>query len=239
MAALEVWLWLGHDGGPGVEARAPERLGFGTWAPCEAALLDKLPVKLAEYRDWRARHGAPLESFEDGFEVAGRVEGHEVLLPAEHEPATVAEIELTAKLLEATRRDLLAVLRRAPDGALDWDPPYAEFAEWADWRTIRANLAHVANSETHYYLRNVGYEPASPAADPQGDWQSFLPAARAHTVACLDDLARSADRARVRSVDAGFGVEPWSVRKALGRLVGHEILHTKSIARIVATYAQR
>jgi hypothetical protein len=105
------------------------------------------------------------------------------------EPATPQEIDLAIELLAASRRDLLATLDGATDALLDWNPPYRRFASWADWRTIRATLAHVANGETHYYTRSIG-----------------------------------------------FGEEHWSVRKALRRMVSHEILHGKSIRRIAAAH---
>ena len=42
---------------------------------------------------------------------------------------------------------------------LNWhDPPYENFAAWADWRSIKANLAHIASGETHYYTKHIGYE---------------------------------------------------------------------------------
>lgn len=54
---MRIWLHEGHDGEPGVEAWAPDFLGFATWAESHAALHAKLPAKLREYRRWRERHG--------------------------------------------------------------------------------------------------------------------------------------------------------------------------------------
>lgn len=149
------------------------------------------------------------------------------------------DIDLAIRLLDRSRADLVAELEAAPAGVLDWDPPYRDFAPWADWRTIRANLAHIANSETHYYTRNIGHTPAHPPTDPHGDWRVFLPRSRRETVAFLEGLASSDDLCRLRTVDCGFGDEAWSVRKALRRLVSHELLHTKSIRRIVGDYRAR
>src|SRR5262249_48917698 len=126
-----------------------------------------------DHLDWRRRHGIASASGDPVVAVEGRLVGNEILFPPDREPARPDEIELAIRLLAASRTDLLAELEAAPDGALDWDPPYERFAPWADWRTIRANLAHVANGETHYYARNIGYEPAAPPADPHGDWRVF------------------------------------------------------------------
>lgn len=91
-----------------------------------------------------------------------------------------------------------AEVEGAPEGVLDWDPPYKRFAPWADWRTIRANLAHIANGETPYYTVNIGHEPADPPADPRRDWRVFLPRSRAEAVAFLDNLKAAPDLRRVR-----------------------------------------
>lgn len=236
---MEIWLHEGHDGEAGLHALCFELLGFTTWAPAEPELRAKLPGKLAEYRDWRARHGVPAPADDRGFEVVGRLSGNEIVLPPDCEPAAPTEIELAIRLLACSRADLVAQLESGPEGALDWDPPYRRFASWADWRTIRANLAHIANGETQYYTRNVGHEPEAPPADPHGDWREFLPRTRAEAVAFLETLVSASDRVRLCRFDLGYGGEVWTVRKALRRIVSHEIVHTKSIARIIRAYRDR
>ena len=105
--------------------------------------------------------------------------------------------------------------------ALDWDPPYARFAPWADWRTIRANLAHIANGEIHLYARRIGHTPASAPADARGDWRVFLPRSRTESAAFLESVARSSDRLRLSHVSG----EDWSVRKSLRRMVAQAFDH--------------
>ncbi len=46
------------------------------------------------------------------------------------------------------------------------------------------------------------------------------------------------DRPTLQRVDHGFGEEWWSVRKALRRLVSHELGHGKSVRRILGDYAR-
>jgi hypothetical protein len=165
-----------------------------------------------------------------------RFVGNEILFPPDLEPARAEDIDLTIDLLACSRADLIAQLSEAPEGALDWDPPYRRFAPWADWRTIRAKLAHVANGESHYYTRNLGHEPSDPPADPRGDWNAFLATSRAQAVTFLESAKASRDLRRVQTIDHGFGEEAWSVRKALRRLVSHERVHSKSIARILRDF---
>jgi hypothetical protein len=238
-SALRFWLHQGHDGGPGVVALGLDFLGFATWAVSEAEVIAKVPLKFEEYCAWRARHGLPVGLRAERAEIAGRLEGDEILFPPDREPARAEDIDLTIRLLAASRSELVAQLEAAPEAALDWDPPYQRFAPWADWRTIRANLAHIANAETHYYARTIGHEPSHPPADPRGDWRGFLPESRAETVAFLETLGSAGDLRRLRSPDHGFGEEHWSVRKALRRLVSHELVHSKSIARILREYREQ
>lgn len=233
---LRIWLQEGLDGEPGVAAFGLDFLGFTTWAESEPDVIARIPARFADYCGWRARHGLAVACDEPKVEIVGRFVGDELLLPPDHEPAQPSEIQLAIRLLACSRADLVAQLEAAPEAALDWDPPYRRFASWATWRTIRENLAHIANTETHYYARNVGYEPVSAPADPHGDWRTFLPRSRSYASAFLEGLASSADRCRLRISGHGSAVEGWSVRKALRRLVSHERTHAKSIARILRAH---
>lgn len=233
---MRVWLHQGHDGDPGMEGIGVDALGFATWAPDEASLLAKLPAAFADHVAWGARHGIEIVA-EELVEVMGRFTGGEILFPSDREPALASDIELALRLLEASRAELMTLLEAAPPAALDWDPPYRRFAPWASWRTIRANLAHVANGETHYYTRNIGHAPEVPPAAPDDDWRAFLPRTRDEATRFLRTLPSSGDLLRLHTFDHGLGEEAWSVPKALRRLVAHERLHTKSIARILRDYA--
>jgi len=233
---LRIWLHEGHDGGPGLAALGLDHLGFSTWAVSKQQVLAKIPGRFEAYCEWRTRHGLPVRTGTGGLDVVDHVVGNEILFPPDLDPASAEEIELTMNLMACSRADLLGVLEGAPEAALDWDPSYERFAPWADWRTIRANLAHIANAETHYYATNIGHRPAVSPADPSGDWRVFLPRSRADVMPFLEELRSSDDLSRIRMFDPGYGEESWSVRKALRRLVGHELTHTKSIVRILADY---
>ena len=136
--------------------------------------------------------------------------------------------------------DLLSLVGSASPDALTWNPPYRHFAPWADWRTVAAILAHLANGETHYYTAMIGHTSRRQPAEPGDDWREYLPATRAEAVAFLLALkvstrSSTGDRALGRPTKRPDTqrAEAWSVRKALRRMVRHELLHTRSIRRIL------
>lgn len=231
----EIWILDGHDGEPGVEAWALAHLGFATWAPSRTELLAQLPAKFEAYCAWRRRLGVSVPTPGE-IEVVDDVHGNEFLFEPDRSSAEVEEIDLAIELLAASRKDLLEAIGAAPAQALDREPSYRRFAPWADWRTIRANLAHIANSEVHYYAANIDHQPELPPAAPDGDWREFLPALRAEAIDFMRTLRTSSDRTRIRQRHFGE-VEEWSVRKALRRMVRHELQHLSSIRRILADMA--
>jgi hypothetical protein len=204
---LRIWLHEGHDGDPGVSALGLDFLGFSTWAESDAEVVAKVPTKFEAYSAWRSRHGLPVDAGDSRVEVVDCLVGNEILFSPDLEAARPEDIDLTIRLLACSRADLTAQLEAAPKGVFDWNPHYRRFAPWADWRTIRANLAHIANGETHYYTKNIGHTPSGPPADSGGDWKVLLSESRRETVAFLEDLKSSQDLLRVRTVDHGFGEE--------------------------------
>ena len=231
---VPIWLHQATGNEWGWNAWCLDLLGFATWAPGEADVLARVPMKLDEYRDWLARHGITAPEAAGNPRVVEKVRGDEVIFTRDAEPCEIGELDHAIQLLSASREDLLATVSSLPPDALDWDPPYRYFAEWASWRTVRAILAHIANTETHYYLPSIGYEASLAPAEPDADWREFLPEHRQETLCFLDGLRDAADRARV-SRDR----EEWSIRKVLRRLVRHELLHWKSMRRIGRDYYRR
>ncbi len=234
--SLRIVLHTGHDGEPGVEAWAIDWLGLATWADTRHAVLARLPEKLGAHCTLLARHGIRAAGAEGEVVVVESLEGDEILYSWDREPSSHNEIGYGLRLMEATRAELTALIEAATPDSLDWDPPYRRFAEWADWRTVRAILAHVANAETHYYTRNIGFVPPFDPASADGDWLEFLPRHRAAAVGFLESVATSDDLARLETTAQG---EQWSARKCLRRIVRHEIQHTRSIERILRVYKER
>ena len=225
---MRIWLHEMAGNETGWMAWCLDVHGLATWSSSEAEVLGKVPSKLVEHQSWLARHGLARPEVGGHVRVVERVRGNEILFSWDYAPCAADEIDHTLRLLSASRGDLVQTVEGLPEGALDWDPPYRAFADWATWRSVRAILAHMANCETHYYLRAIGHKSALPPASPRGDWARFLAAHREEAVTFLRELATSSDRARVDFADGGA----WSVRKVLRRLVWHELLHWKSIRRI-------
>ena len=237
--AMQVWLISGTDAEPGIQAWSVNHLGFATWAPTRKKVLDRVPTKLAAHLKWMAEHQLPSQEVHNQrVHVVEEVFGHEPLFRHDREPATVGEIDRAVASLRASHHYLMESLNRTPKALMSWEPPYRRFAGWADWRTVAATLAHLANAESHYYLAMIGYEVHGATLTSEDDWRDYLPSVRSDTIECLASLRSSADRARVqtrlrRSRRAPNGeVEEWSVRKALRRMVRHDLLHTRSIQRI-------
>lgn len=236
---MQVWLVSGSDAEPGVQAWSLDHLGFATWAPTNKEVLDRVPRKLDDHLQWMADHQLPGQGVHDQrVEVVEEISGHEPLFGHDRKPATIGEIDLAIALLRASHHDFVELLNNVPDASLSWEPPYRRFADWADWRTIAGTVAHMANAESHYYLAMIGFEAQSDTVTSEDDWQDYLPSVRDDSIECLAHLRSSADRARVqtrirRSRRAPAGeVEEWSVRKALRRMVRHDLLHARSIQRI-------
>ena len=152
---MRIWLHEVIGNESGWNAWCLDLLGFATWSPTEVEVMSRLPTKATEYRAWLERHHLPAEETGLQMQVVERIQGNEVLFSPDTHPCQDSELNRTAELLAASRDDLIATVSCLPEGALDWDPPYRSFAEWASWRSVRAILAHIANTETHYYLPNV------------------------------------------------------------------------------------
>jgi predicted RNase H-like HicB family nuclease len=229
-----VWLHEARGNESGWNAWLPDFQGFATHALSEEAVLLRLPAKVEEYLHWLQSHGLPQPPHPKSYRITERVTGDEIFFSEDRDPATDQEIATALRLLECSRSDLLVTLRQTPGPAYDWDPPYQDFAPWADWRTIRQILAHISNTETHYYLPAIGHRPTVPLATPADDWQHHLSVHRLEVAQFLEAIRLSNDRVRLRDVRD----DQWSLRKVLRRLVRHELLHWKSIKRIVREFEQ-
>jgi hypothetical protein len=230
--ALRIWLhkWEGDE--HGWNAWSLDQLGFATWAPSRNEVLARTPGKLDEYRQWVHRHGGEAPEAGMGeITVVEEIHGNEVAFQADLTAVPPDEIWRCLELLDYSRRDIRSTVEALPDTLLDWDPPYRRFRKDARWRTIRQILEHIALTEAGYYMPHIGYSALEPSELVGAGWQQQLLVSRRETRRFLAGLARSSDRARVRDAD-----EVWSVRKVLRRLVWHELLHWKSIKRVVHDY---
>ncbi|MCW5877106.1 MAG: DinB family protein [Anaerolineales bacterium] len=231
---MRIWLHELTGNEHGWIAWSLDLMGFATWSPERSSLLGKVPGKLQAHLNWLAGAGMPAPGgVEAGvLEIVEEVRGNEVLFEFDRQPSTPAEVSLCLQLIAQTRRELLDTVVSLPDAVLDWDPPYAQFAAWARWRTIRQILSHIALTEVGYYLPAIGYSGPDPEDLLANPWGQQLAISRRASDRFLQQLAAGADLLRLSE-----GEESWSVRKVLRRLVWHELLHLKSIRRIVAEYA--
>lgn len=229
--SIEVVLKEGAPHDPGWQAWVPGLCGCATWAPTEDEVVARLPAKIEEHLAWMRSHGGVPPPLEGSARIVERVQGDEVLFAWDRAAASPTEIRETRQLLRWTRTDLLRVLDRLPDEALDWDPPGRTLPDWATWRTIRQIREHIARTEIGYYLPWIGY--TRDALLDEGE--ALLHSSRSAALHFLERL--ESEPGRLRLVEERG--EAWSVRKVLRRLVWHERIHTKSIERLGRAFRAR
>lgn len=142
--------------------------------------------------------------------VAERIHGDEQAFRRDHQPCTRTERQATATILTACRRHTLALVTSLSEQILDWDDPTRVLPSFARWRTIRQLAWHVVDTESRYYLPQLGLGYRPQVED------------------LLVELAESAEHVRamievmpadvVRTIDG----EVWTSTKVLRRLAWHE-----------------
>ena len=79
----------------------------------------------------------------------------------DREPATATEVTRTLEILHHVRGQTLELIASASMAELDWDDPEKVLPSWARWRTLRQMAWHIADTESRYYLPQLGL-PALP-----------------------------------------------------------------------------
>ncbi|HET7857493.1 MAG TPA: hypothetical protein VFL41_13630, partial [Gaiellaceae bacterium] len=142
-------------------------------------------------------------------------EDTEVLVERDRAPLTARDWEQMRAWLDRSRAELRALLREAE---LDARRPGSE-------RTAREEIEHVGFVELMYAIWTFDLRNRDGLAQFL-DWTRSVAAAR------LDDLAEGEDAAQTWAEWAGAPrPEPWTARKAARRLVWHELLHVRALAR--------
>jgi hypothetical protein len=227
-----------------VEAVVFELPGCQCVAPDRDAIVELLPVVIAEHVAWLDQHGdVTRDAFPFDVEVVEEVPvasftevaDGEFCFDDDLEPSSREDVETALRRMSYARADLLAVVRHLPEAVLDWRPPASAVAsdEWAPGvRSVRDILDHIAGSDG-YYARNVG---SAPWTGPVGPKPGDLFEMRKHAVERLKALT-------ARDLGAEFthrqpwqqsGFEHWTVRKSLRRIISHERFHTKEIEQQLA-----
>lgn len=97
--ALRNWIDTGQNNEPGFKAWAHDYLRFATWALTMEDLLDRVPHKPAEYRDWAGKHGLDVPAPQSDIELIEHVKRDEVLFAPDRESPTVGDIQQTIAFL--------------------------------------------------------------------------------------------------------------------------------------------
>lgn len=233
---------VGISTNPGsVEAWVFDLPGCHAGATSISEVRDILPAVISEHLLWLERHG---EAIDDGvaFEVTEEVDAPnsgaadgEFCFEADRVPASTEEIETAVHRMGYARDDLLAVVDGLPDIILDWTPPASALA-WVDsWapevRSIRGIIRHIASGDFYY---RTGLQEEQPPPDPP-DELNDLALQRARAIDIIRSLSDE-QRARVYRPRRPWqqGIEEWTVRKALRRIIIHERFHTKEIEQRLA-----
>jgi predicted RNase H-like HicB family nuclease len=180
---------------------------------------------IARFREWLRRVGEAVEDDEIEIVIAAEVESPisadedtEVLVEPDRRALTVADWERVERWLLASRVALLDALDVAGADRLE------EQVEGRD-RTVRELLVHIAFVELMYAAWTFDLGSRDGLADFLA-WTRGIASSR---------MAKLAERADASVTLAGWAGAPrpelWTARKALRRLIWHELLHLSEIDR--------
>lgn len=231
---MRVWLHEHMGDESGWSIWSFDYLGFSTWASTRDEVISKAPEKLTDHLGWLKRHRSDIESGSlERMEIVEEVAGDEPLFSEDLAPATHEEISSCIEFLGFSRSDLFHTVEDLSDSVLNWELPGRDLPEWAWWRTIRLILKHIAFVELGYYLPVITQPMITPEYLSDAGWCRQLSLSRRETIRCLENLKSAEDLVRLSRAE-----EEWTLRKVLRRLVWHEIVHWKSIKRIIREYHQ-
>lgn len=209
------------------EAFAYDIPSWGLWAegPSEESVLAEVGggVAWAAFAQFLRRHGeSPRTPSSCDIRIIERrrVKADEEAFERDYHPTTDEELNRTLQVLDWARSDLSDMLSQATDEELDWDDPNRVLPDWAWWRTARQMALHIALTESHYYLRNLGIAPpvlpVTPGDPPTtADVQDCLRRSGEHVRQVLPRLPRNLSFA----YESG---QVWTTTKSTWRLACHE-----------------
>ena len=229
---LRIALERGYDGGR-EGAWILDLPGAFGWARDRDQAISQAPSAAGWFRDWLARHDAPVDLAIGPVEVVEEVTvsvvgGYErnAILEADRVPVEPSELGIAIDRLGFARADLLELAGRiATLGAEDR-------AASGDGRHVRGALdvlRHIGDSETWLVSR---LDPGARfgGVDRDGDVLPYLAATR---VWFVDNLGRLHGRDPGLARTDGKG-EAWTMRKVLRRAVYHSVDHLRELDRRVA-----
>lgn len=156
--------------------------------------------------------------------VIQQIDGDEQAFERDHTPASDAELTSTLEILTAQRERTLSVVVDLPDALLDRDDPSRLMPHWARWHTIRETIWHIADTESRYYLPQLGL----PTRGREVDLEVELRASAAHVRTVLTQMPRDL---------VVTGDELWTSTKLLRRLAWHEAGELDAIRVLQTTWS--
>jgi predicted RNase H-like HicB family nuclease len=218
-------------------AFVPDCPGCWVFGRTKERALKKVRIALVEWFRWLNKHRGKIMQMSNKLKIdvaemlqvdynpaeAGKPEP---LFWSEVLPVKKDDIKRTIRLMDYSRRDLLALVFKLTSKQLSFKPTNEP-------RTIRNCLRHIAYVEWWYVNRLNIQVPEKFPKDTFG----LLSHIRELVVDSLEKLPREKMRevhqpAKYKSPTCDL----WTARKVLRRLVDHERLHTRYIQKILKMY---
>jgi len=161
-----------------------------------------------------------------GLEVVERVDrdqtGDETTFARDHTPASEEERQATLERLGRARSRTLELVRAAPLRVLHYRDPDRRMPAYASWYTVGQLALHIADTESRYYLPQLGL-PSRPRVH---DLVTELKESGAHVRRVVSGMAPD-----LASASDEYG--SWTSVKVLRRLAWHEPGELEVLERLV------
>ena len=222
-------------------AHIPELPGLCLRGDSQEAALAALPQAIDSYFQWLQQHGEPLprpdtitwqvvETIHDfgPFQRGDKA----ALFAADKAPLSREALETHLRYAGYGRADLLALTRHLPEQLLEWQPNDQTMS-------IRQILSHVGGSAQWYVSRLVEAETLPPEWEHDDELGVFdFLALQQRTVS--QRLRQLTEEELVQvTFPAMWSYHPdemWTARKALRRLVEHELEHVAQVRQVLAQW---
>ncbi|MCA9990432.1 MAG: DinB family protein [Anaerolineales bacterium] len=222
-------------------AHIPELPGLCLRGDSQEAALAALPQAIDSYFHWLQQHGEPLprpdtitwqvvETIHDfgPFQRGDKA----ALFAADKAPLSREALETHLRYAGYGRADLLALTRHLPEQLLEWQPNDQTMS-------IRQILSHVGGSAQWYVSRLVEAETLPPEWEHDDELGVFdFLALQQRTVS--QRLRQLTEEELVQvTFPAMWSYHPdemWTARKALRRLVEHELEHVAQVRQVLAQW---
>jgi len=220
-----------------IGAFVPECPGCWVFGRTKEKALKKVRIAILGWFEWLRGHGESVPEVNNKVEIevaetlrvdynpveAGKPEP---LFWSEVTPVKEGDIKRTIRLMEYSRKDLLGLTSTITEECMDWKPT-------DEPRTIRNCLKHIAYVEP-WYITRLNIEVPE---DYPEDVFELLNYTREVVTDCLQNFPERKMRGIFQpEKDKNPVCNLWTARKVLRRLVDHERLHSKYIAKVLKMY---